>query len=70
MRFNGLNQNILIFSLCSSLFLTACATNRVGDPTRDIFTKYDSGHEWITVLEDDVVALPFQAIGLTNEVWK
>ncbi|MBJ8483436.1 YidX family protein [Acinetobacter vivianii] len=67
MRFNGLNQNILIFSLCSSLFLTACATNRVGDSTRDIFTKYDSGHEWITILEDDVVAFGKPATALPDE---
>ncbi|RSN73888.1 MULTISPECIES: hypothetical protein [Acinetobacter] len=67
MNLKSLNRNILTCTLCSTLFLTACASNRVGDSTRDFFTKYESGHEWITILEDDVVAFGKPSIALPHE---
>lgn len=54
--------------LLVSLFLTGCTSNRViGESTREIFTKYESGHEWITLVEDDVIAFGKPSISLPNE---
>ncbi|EXD83886.1 putative lipoprotein, partial [Acinetobacter baumannii 947299] len=49
MNFKILNQNILMSCLLASFFLTGCVSNRIiGENTRELFTKYDSGYEWIT----------------------
>ncbi|WP_457969523.1 hypothetical protein [Acinetobacter calcoaceticus] len=68
MNFKILNQNILMSCLLVSLFLTGCTSNRViGESTRELFTKYESGHEWITLVEDDVIAFGKPSISLPNE---
>ena len=68
MNFKVLNQNILMSCLLVSFFLTGCASNRIiGENTRELFTKYDSGHEWITLIEDDVIAFGKPSVSLSNE---
>jgi hypothetical protein len=68
MNFKVLNQNILMSCLLVSFFLTGCASNRIiGENTRELFTKYDSGHEWITLIEDDVIAFGKPSVSLPNE---
>ncbi|WP_038344692.1 hypothetical protein [Acinetobacter sp. A47] len=67
MHLKFLNRNILILSLCAPFFLSACGTSRFADSTRDIFTKDDSGYEWITLVEDDVVAFGKPATALPDE---
>lgn len=50
--------------LLASFFLTGCVSNRIiGENTRELFTKYDSGYEWITLTEDDVIP----SVSLPNE---
>ena len=68
MNFKILNQNILVSCLLVSFFLTGCASNRIiGENTRELFTKNDSGHEWITLIEDDVIAFGKPSVSLPNE---
>lgn len=68
MNFKILNQNILMSCLLVSFFLTGCASNQIiGENTRELFTKYDSGHEWITLVEDDVIAFGKPSISLPNQ---
>ncbi len=68
MNFKVLNQNILMSCLLVIFFLTGCASNRIiGENTRELFTKYDSGHEWITLIEDDVIAFGKPSVSLPNE---
>lgn len=68
MNFKILNHKIFICCLLSGLVLTGCSSNRViGETTRDLFTKYESGHQWTTLIEDDVIAFGKPAIALPNE---
>lgn len=68
MNFKILNQNILMSCLLASFFLTGCVSNRIiGENTRELFTKYDSGYEWITLTEDDVIAFGKPSVSLPNE---
>ncbi|MDO3665853.1 hypothetical protein [Acinetobacter higginsii] len=68
MNFKLFNQKIFSCCLLSCLFMTGCSSNRViGETTRDLFTKYESGHQWTTLIEDDVVAFAKPSIPLPNE---
>ncbi|MCH7314928.1 hypothetical protein [Acinetobacter sp. ANC 3882] len=68
MNFKTLNHKIFICCLLSGLVLTGCASNRViGETTRDLYTKYESGHEWTTLIEDEVIAFGKPSSPLPNE---
>lgn len=68
MNFKILNHKTFIYCLLSGLVLTGCSSNRViGETTRDLFTKYESGHQWTTLVEDEVIAFGKPSIPLPNE---
>lgn len=51
-----------------SLLTVGCSTNRViGEGTRELFSKTQSNYEWITLVEDDVLAFGIPATPILNE---
>ena len=68
MKINTSNKSILLYCLLSLPLLTACTSNSVvGESTRDLFTKYDSSTEWISVVNDDVIAFGKPSTTIPNE---
>lgn len=64
----SINKKILFSLLFTSLIVTGCSTNRViGESTRDLFSIYESGSEWLTLVEDDVIAFGKPSTPMPNE---
>lgn len=67
MKIKTFKKKIFLCCLLSLPLLTACSTNRViGEATRDLFTKYDSHTEWISVVQDEVIAFGKPATPIPN----
>ena len=62
------SKTILSVLVLVGLLLSGCSTNRViGEGTRDLFTKYESGTESITLVEDEVIAFGKSSTVLPSE---
>lgn len=60
---------ISLFTVVSSLFLlSGCTSNQtIGGNTHDLFTKYEYGDRWKTLVDDEVVAFGKPTTFLVNE---
>ena len=60
---------ISLFTVVSSLFLlSGCTSNQtIGGNTHDLFTKYEYGDRWKTLVEDEVVTFGKPTTFLVNE---
>ena len=59
---------LITCALSIPVFLTACVTNnQIGEHSRDLFQKYETKYEWVTLLEDDVIAFGKPSKAIPNE---